>query len=298
MQQRRLADLRVGAIGLGAMPLSTDGRPDTATALRTVHEALEMGVTLIDTADAYGTSASEVGHNERLIAEALRTYAGDASAVLVATKGGVLRRDDGGWRFDGSPEHLRSACDASLRALGVECIGLYQLHRPDPSVPYAESVGALAELQSEGKVRLIGLSNVDVHQVDAALEVVDVVSVQNHWSPDHRAGEDDLRMCVERNLAFLPWRPLGGRAAASLAQAHPAFGEVAHERGVSPQQVCLAWMLAKSEYVIPIPGARRPGSVRDSAQAADLQLSVDDLRRLDGDGRREHLTHTASPIEE
>src|SRR3954470_13021963 len=165
MKTRTLGTATVSAIGLGGMPLSIEGRPDRARAIRTVHAALDAGVTLIDTADAYHLHADEVGHNEELIAEALRSWDGDASSVLVATKGGHLRPGDGSWTVDGSPEHLREAVDASLKRLGVDAIGLYQYHRPDPRIPYADSVGVLGELLDAGKIRLAGISNANADQV-------------------------------------------------------------------------------------------------------------------------------------
>ena len=282
MQQRRLADLTVSAIGLGAMPLSVEGRPDEDRAVRTVHAALDAGVTLIDTADAYALGHAEVGHNERLVADALRRWGGDRDAVLVATKGGHTRPPDDSWALDGSPEHLRAACEASLRALGVEAIGLYQFHRPDPAVPYAESVGALEELRGEGKIRLVGISNADPDQIELAMQTTRLAAVQNEFSPAFRSSLPELELCARHGIAFLPWSPLGGMSAASrLGQEHAAFAEVARERGVSPQQVCLAWELAQADVVLPIPGASRPESITDSAAAADLVLSPDELARLD-----------------
>ena len=281
MQQRRLADTSVGAIGLGAMPLSIEGRPDEAQAVATVHAALDTGVTLIDTADAYCLGPDEVGHNERLVARALASWGGDRDRVLVATKGGHTRPPDGSWALDGSPEHLRAACEASLRALGVEAIGLYQLHRPDPQVPYAESVGALEDLRAEGKVWRVGISNADVDQIELARQTTQLAAVQNEFSPRFLSSHVELDLCARHGIAFLPWSPLGGIAkAADLAQEHAAFGDVARERGVSPQQVCLAWHLAQADVVLPIPGASRPGSITDSAAAADLVLAPEELRRL------------------
>ena len=281
MQQRRLADLTVSAIGLGAMPLSVQGRPDEPQAMRTVHAALDAGVTLIDTADAYSVGHDDVGHNERLVAKALATWGGDTSQVLVATKGGHTRPPDGSWALDGSPQHLRAACEASLQALGVEAIGLYQYHRPDPGVPYAESLGALEELRQEGKVRLVGISNADVDQIELALATTQLAAVQNEFSPAFRSSRPELELCARHGIAFLPWSPLGGAArAAGLGQEHAAFAEVAAERGVSPQQVALAWELAQADVVIPIPGARRSASILDSVAACDLELTVDELVRL------------------
>ena len=281
MQQRTLGDRTVGAIGLGGMPLSIEGRPDEAQAVRTVHAALDAGVTLLDTADAYCLGADEVGHNERLLARALSSWSGDRDAVVVATKGGHTRPPDGSWALDGSREHLRAACEASLTALGVEAIGLYQFHRPDPQVPWAESVGALEELRQEGKVRLVGVSNADPDQIREAAAITSLAAVQNELSPRFRSSEPEVDLCASLGVAFLPWSPLGGIAkAGDLGAAHGAFAEVAAERGVSPQQVCLAWLLARAPVVVPIPGARRVESILDSVAAADLVLSDEELARL------------------
>jgi aryl-alcohol dehydrogenase-like predicted oxidoreductase len=281
MPTRRLGGLRVSAIGLGEMPMSLAGRPDEAQSVRTIHAALDAGVTLIDTADAYCRDGSELGHGERLVAKALAAWSGDRGRVLVATKGGHTRPGRE-WGLDGRPEYLRQACEASLRALGVEAIGLYQFHRPDPKVPFAESVGALAELKAAGKVRLVGLSNVSVDQVNQARELVDVASVQNEFSPRFRRSEGELAFCAAQGIAFLPWSPLGGIGRGrDLGGRHRAFAEVAEAHGVSPQRVALAWELAKAPVVIPIPGASRPETITDSLAAAGLRLSDDDLSRLD-----------------
>ena len=284
MQHRSIGRQTVSAIGLGGMPMSIEGRPDRARSVATLHASLEAGVTLIDTADAYQLEPGEDGHNELLIAEALASWGGDSSEVLVATKGGHVRPDDGSWTLDGRPEHLRAACDASLKRLGVEAIGLYQLHRPDPAVPYAESVGALGELLDAGKIRMAGVSNADPEQIRLAQEVLGgrLVSVQNEYSPAFRSSLPELRLCEEMGLAFLPWSPFGGSSrAGELGSAHAEFARVADAHGVSPQQVTLAWMLATSPAVVPIPGASRPETARDSAAAADLALSADELAALD-----------------
>lgn len=288
MQQRTIGDRTVSAIGLGGMPLSIEGRPDDrARCLATVHAALDAGVTLIDTADAYHLDGSDVGHNETLVAEALATYRGDVSDVLVATKGGHTRPGGGAWDIDGSPEHLRAACDASLKRLGVEAIGLYQHHRPDPKVPYADSIGALAELLDAGKIRMAGISNADPDQIRQAQEILGgrLVSVQNQFSPAFGSSEPELQLCADMGIAFLPWSPLGGiGSAADLGSSHAAFAEVAAERGVSPQQVTLAWMLALSPVVVPIPGSSRPETARASAAAADLELTTEEVSRLSAVG--------------
>jgi aryl-alcohol dehydrogenase-like predicted oxidoreductase len=267
------------------MPMSIEGRPDEARSIRTIHAALAAGVTLIDTADAYHLDAGETGHNERLIAKALASYGGDTSSVLVATKGGHTRPGDGRWLIDGSPDHLRSAVDASLKALGVDAIGLYQYHRPDPQVPYEESVGVLRELLDAGKIRLAGISNASVQQIETARRILgdgNLASVQNQFSPAFRSSEPELRHCAKHGIAFLPWAPLGGIGrAAQLGERHAAFQRIADAHGVSPQQVTLAWELAKAPVVIPIPGASRPESILDSVAALDLKLTTSELDQLD-----------------
>ncbi|MFI8202733.1 aldo/keto reductase [Streptomyces sp. NPDC085937] len=283
MHTRRIGEVEVSAIGLGGMPMSIEGRPDESRSLATLHAALDAGVTLIDTADAYHRDAGEVGHNESLIAKALSTHerGGD---VLVATKGGHLRPGDGSWTLDGRPEYLRRACEASLRRLGVDAIGLYQFHRPDPSVPYAESVGAIRDLLDEGKIRMAGISNANPEQIRQAQEILGgrLVSVQNQFSPAFRSSEPELELCDELGVAFLPWSPFGGISkAGELGSSYAPFARVAQEHGVSAHQVCLAWMLAKSPVVVPIPGASRPESVQDSVRAADLVLSAEEIAELD-----------------
>jgi aryl-alcohol dehydrogenase-like predicted oxidoreductase len=284
MRTRTIGTITVSAIGLGGMPLSIEGRPDDRSrAVATVHAALDAGITLIDTADAYHVDASDIGHNELLIAEALSTYGADTTDVLVATKGGHTRPGGGDWDLDGSPEHLRAACDESLKRLGVEAIGLYQFHRPDPAVDYAESVGAIRELLDAGKIRMAGVSNAYPGQIRLAQEILGgrLVSVQNQFSPAFRDSEPELRLCHELGIAFLPWSPLGGISrAGELGSRHAAFAEMAVVHDVSPQQVTLAWMLALSPRVIPIPGSSRPETILDSARASDLTLSADEVARL------------------
>ncbi len=284
MQQRTIGSRSVSAIGLGGMPMSIEGRPDEARSVSAIHAALDAGVTFIDTADSYHLLADEVGHNEELIARALRSYGGDTSAVLVATKGGHLRPGDGTWTQDGRPEYLKEAAKASARRLGVEAIGLYQFHRPDPSVPYADSVGAIRELLDEGVIEMAGISNANIAQIDEANEILGgrLVSVQNQFSPAFRSSRGELHHCAELGIAFLPWSPLGGiRRAGDMGQRHSAFQEVADAHGVSPQQVALAWQLSLAPVVIPIPGASRPESIRDSVRAVELVLSADELDELD-----------------
>jgi aryl-alcohol dehydrogenase-like predicted oxidoreductase len=284
MRTRSIGGVTVSAIGLGGMPMSIEGRPEEQRSIATIHAALDAGVTLIDTADAYHLKPGEAGHNERLIARALATYGGDTSDVLVATKGGHIRPGDGSWTVDGSPAHLREAAEASLKALGVDAIGLYQFHRPDPKVPYEESIGALKELLEAGKIRLAGISNATIAQIDTARRILgdgNLASVQNQFSAAFRSSEAELRHCADLGITFLPWSPLGGIGqAGDLGARHSAVQEIADAHGVSPQQVTLAWMLALAPVVIPIPGASRPQSITDSAQAADLVLSDDEVARL------------------
>jgi aryl-alcohol dehydrogenase-like predicted oxidoreductase len=284
MQQRRIGERSVSAIGLGGMPMSIEGRPDEARSIRTIRAALDAGVTLIDTADAYHLDPTDVGHNEILIAKALRLAGATPDDVLVATKGGHRRPGDGSWYTQGDAAYLKKACEASLQRLDVEAIGLYQFHRPDPATPYEESVGAIRDLLDEGKILMAGISNANPVQIQLAQEILGgrLVSVQNQFSPAFRSSEPELELCDELGLAFLPWSPLGGIGRAERLTGASAFAEVAAARGVSPQQVALAWELAKSPVVIPIPGASRPESILDSVQAAELELSPEELARLDG----------------
>jgi len=286
MQTRTIGPVTVSAIGLGGMPMSIEGRPDEARSARTIHAALDAGVTLIDTADAYHLEAGETGHNERLIAKALASYPGRHQRRAGGHQGRAPAAGDGSWTVDGSPAHLQDAAEASLKALGVDVIGLYQFHRPDPKVPYAESIGAIKELLSAGKIRLAGISNASIEQIEEARSILgegNLASVQNQFSPAFRSSEGELEHCAAAGIAFLPWSPLGGIGRAGrLGSRHAAFAEIAAERGVSPQRVTLAWLLAKAPVVIPIPGASRPESIIDSAQAPELVLTPEEFARLNG----------------
>jgi aryl-alcohol dehydrogenase-like predicted oxidoreductase len=274
----------VSAIGFGEMPLSIEGRPDRAQAMEAIHASLDAGVTIIDTADAYALNLDEHGHGEMLVADALATYGRSTDHILVATKGGHRRPGDGSWTVHGDPKYVKQACEASLKALGVEAIGLYQYHRPDPAVPWAESVGALADLLDEGKIQMAGVSNATVAQIDEAQRVLGgrLVSVQNEFSPRFRSSEGELDHCEQIGVAFIPWSPLGGIGQAdAIAREFPTFAEVAAEVGASPAQVTLAWMLAKGSRVIPIPGSSRASTAISSAAAADVTLSTKQVARLD-----------------
>ncbi|WP_425955357.1 aldo/keto reductase [Xylanimonas sp. McL0601] len=285
MQTRTLGNRQVGAIGLGGMPMSIEGRPDEARSVATIHAALDAGVNLIDTADSYHRDAGEVGHNEELFARALRSYGSDVSDVLVATKGGHLRPGDGSWTQNGDPAYLKDAAKASAKRLGVEAIGLYQFHRPDPRVPYADSVGAIRDLLDEGVIEMAGISNANPDQIREARSILGgrLVSVQNQFSPRFRSSLPELELCAELGIAFLPWSPLGGISLArsgELGDSYAPFLQVAEAHGVSPFQVCLAWELALAPVVIPIPGASRPESIEDSAEAVSLTLTPEEIARL------------------
>ncbi|MGC0250717.1 aldo/keto reductase [Pseudactinotalea sp. Z1748] len=292
MKQRTIGNgtvgrVEVGAIGLGLMTFDQTGEQPRAQLAETIRTALEAGVTLFDTADAYGPGeqlgVAAQGENEKLIAGLLDEL-GLRDQVYLATKGGSVRGDGGSWSQDSSPEHLHSAVDASLSRLGVDQIWLWQHHRPDATRDYDETIGILQEIVDTGKVGMVGLSNVDPAQIRTAHAVLgdSLVSVQNQFSPKFRSSLPEVAVCAELGLAFLAWSPLGGLTdAKELAAKHPAFAQVAQERGVSPQQVALAWELAQSEVVIPIPGAKRPASIADSAAAADLALTAEEIALLD-----------------
>lgn len=287
MKKRMLAGREVSAIGLGAMPLSMNADkeyPPRDQAIATIHAALEAGVTLIDTADIYAPDGEPMGHNELIVGEAVRTAGTAASDIFIATKGGITLQENGERGRDGSLAYLRSAVEASLRNLGVDALDLYQYHRPDRSMVYGDAMQNLKTLQEEGKVRAVGISNASVEEIQIAQQVLgegNLASVQNEFSPRHPGSVDELRYCAENGIAFLPWSPLGGTGggAREVGDRYGAFAEIASRHGVSPQQVVLAWELSLAGVVIPIPGARRAASITDSAAAADLELSADEIAR-------------------
>jgi aryl-alcohol dehydrogenase-like predicted oxidoreductase len=272
----------VPAVGYGGMHLSLQGRPPQSVSLEVVRAALDAGIRLIDTADVYCLDDSDLGHNERLVADALRGWSGPRDEVLVATKGG-LTRPGGRWERNGSPEHLRRACDRSLRALGVDRIALYQLHAPDSDVPFEDSVGALAELRREGKIRWVGLSNVSVAQIRAAEAIVPIASVQNRLNPFFREAlaEGVVRYCEERGIGFLAYSPVGGGRLNRKLPEHPVLRPMAARLGVSAHALVLAWVLSKSPAVVVIPSARTVEHALDSVRAGELELSAEDLAAID-----------------
>ena len=271
----------VSAIGYGGMHLSIVERPEESQALDVLHAVFEAGVTLVDTADVYCLDQHDLGHNERLVAKAIATWSGERSRVRVATKGGLIR-PEGRWERDGRPEQLRAACDRSLRSLGVEVIDLYQLHAPDPRVPLADSVGALIDLQAQGKIRHIGLSNVTVAEIDLARGLTTIATVQNRLNPYFREALDTgvVAHCATHGIGFLAYSPTGGGRLTKKLPTLPVLAELSASLGMTAHQLVLAWVLAQGATVIAIPSARQVAHALDSVRAADLQLSAADLDRI------------------
>jgi pyridoxine 4-dehydrogenase len=265
-------DHEVNRLGFGAMRITGPGiwgpPADRDEAIRVLRRAVELGVDFIDTADSYGPEVSE-----QLIAEALAPY---PDGLVIATKGGLLRDGPGQWRPDGRPAHLRAAVEGSLARLGVEQVTLYQLHRPDPKVPFEESVGELVSLRDEGKIADIGLSNVTVPEVDRALALTPIASVQNRFNPTDRSSDAVVAAAERHGFAFIPWAPVGGHRPGD----GDALGAVAARHGVSPVQVALAWQLARSPHMLPIPGTSSVAHLEENVAAAALALDDDDLARL------------------
>jgi pyridoxine 4-dehydrogenase len=271
-------DLVVSRLGFGAMRITGDGiwgEPrDGKEARAVLRRAVELGSNFIDTADAYGPNVSE-----RLIKDALYPY---PKGLVIATKGGQVRPSREEWIADGRPEHLREACEASLKRLKLEQIALYQLHRPDPKVPFEDSVGELANLQRQGKIRHIGLSNVDPAQLAKAQAIVNIVSVQNRYNVADRASDDVLAICEREHIAFLPWAPLAQRAQANAAPDArlAALTAIANERHIGMPQATLAWLLARSAVMLPIPGTSRVDHLEENVAAAGIRLSRQEMQRI------------------
>ena len=274
--------LDISPIGYGAMRLSIQGRPPEADARRAIHAALDEGITFIDSADVYCLDDGDIGHNERLIASVLDERA-DRDSIRVGTKGG-LRRPRGAWTNDGRPQHIREACERSLRALGVDRIFLYQFHAPDPGIPFEKSVEAFAELQREGKCLHIGLSNVSAKQLEKASAIAVIASVQNRLNLFSRDALENgvIYECAQRGITFLAYSPFGGGRLARRLARHPVLDRVAKRHGTSPHAVSLAWLRAMSGVVVPIPGPTRVGNVVASARAAALKLDEEDMAAIAG----------------
>jgi pyridoxine 4-dehydrogenase len=270
----RLGDLNVNRMAFGAMRATTGGPDiwgpprDRAAARKILFRALDLGVNFFDTADSYGPEVSEA-----FIAETLHPY---PKGLVIATKGGLLRPSAPSWDPDGRPEHLRRALDGSLKRLKLDRVDLYQLHAPDPKVPFADSVGALAEAQRAGKIRHLGLSNVSVKQLDAARRIAPIVSVQNRYNLETRESEDVLKACERLGVAFIPWYPLGDGAALRSR----VVKQLARRLGLPPAQVALAWLLAHSPVMLPIPGTASIAHLEENTAAAALRLAPEDLAAL------------------
>ena len=273
--------ISVQPIGLGGMPLSITGRPDEAQAFATIKAFVEAGGDLIDTANVYCMDDADLGHNERLIAGALRRL-GKTAAVTVATKGG-LRRPRGAWITDGHPQWLRASCEKSLKDLGVECITLYQLHAIDSKIGLAESLGELIRLKQEGKIRHIGLSNISPADLEQALAITPIVSVQNRCNVlEQRDFKNGLvRMCADKGVTFIPHSPVGGHQGHARLRGNNIITALAQKHGASVYQIALAWFLHKGQNIIPIPGASKPGSALDSLTATELRLTTEEVKELD-----------------
>jgi aryl-alcohol dehydrogenase-like predicted oxidoreductase len=272
----------VSAIGYGGMHLSIVDRPPETEAIRVIHAALDAGVTLLDTADVYCLDDNDIGHNERLIAKALRSWGGARDQLVVATKAGMVR-PGGRWERNGRPEHIRQACERSLKALGVSTIDLYQFHAPDANVPFAESVGAFQRLREEGKVRHVGLSNVSVAEIEQAGKLVPIASVQNRLNPFFREAIQDgvVAHCATHGIGFIAYSPVGGGRLNQKLPSHSAVVALAERHGASPHQIVLAWVRAQGATVIPIPSARTVEHALDSVHAAALKLTPEEVAAID-----------------
>ena len=269
----KVGDRKVNRLGFGAMRITGEGiwgPPESReAAVAVLRRAVELGVNFIDTADAYGPDVSE-----ELIREALYPYEG----LVIATKGGMTRGGPGMWMADGRPEHIRSAVEGSLKRLSVDQIYLYQFHRPDPKVPFEESLRTFFELQQEGKIKHIGISNVSVEQLQSALEVGKIVSVQNSYSVMNRDSEDVLRMCEDHGIAFIPYFPIGGNTGGLNEQ---DLDKIAEKHGATPRQIGLAWLLQHSPVTLPIPGTSSIAHLEENMKSEDIQLSKEDVATLD-----------------
>ncbi len=269
--------LTVNRIGFGAMRLTGAGiwgaPADPATAARVLQRAVELGVDFLDTADSYGPNVSE-----ELIARALHPY---PHGLVIGTKGGLTRPGPDVWNRDARPKHLRAACEGSLRRLKLERIDLYQLHAPDPEVPYESSVGELARLQEEGKIRLVGLSNVSVAEIKRARKITSIVSVQNRYNMTDRASDPVLDYCEAEGIAFIPWAPLGSSRLARGSAAGRTLSRIAAQRGITTGQAVIAWLLARSTVMLPIPGTSSVDHLEENVASASVRLTPEELRELD-----------------
>ncbi len=284
MKKKQLGNtnFNISAIGLGGMPLSLSGRPLESQAIAVIHRALDLGVTLIDSADSYCEDESDKHHNEELIAKALEQYTGDIRAVTVATKGGLMR-PQGTWTRNGNPHHLRKTIQESFEALGGNGpIDLWQYHAPDPSYTIEAALAPAKEAVEAGIIRFVGVSNFSVEQIKRARDTVEIASVQNQYNPWHRQPESDgvLEYCEAEKLTFFPWSPLGGSRRAKSLQDMPAIVKLATEKNVSVYCIVLAWLMAKSPCIVPIPAATKVSSIEDCVRAIDVKLTEAELAQI------------------
>ena len=284
MKNKQLGNtnFNISAIGLGAMPLSLSGRPTESQAIAVIHRALDLGVTLIDSADSYSEDESDKHHNEELITKALEQYTGDIRAVTVATKGGLMR-PQGTWTRNGNPHHLRKTIRESFEALGGQKpIDLWQYHAPDPSYTIEAALAPAKEAVEAGMIRFVGVSNFSVEQIKRARDTVEIASVQNQYNPWHRQPESDgvLEYCEAEKLTFFPWSPLGGSRRAKSLQDMPAIVKLAAEKNVSVYCIVLAWLMAKSPCIVPIPAATKVSSIEDSVRAIEVKLTEAELEQI------------------
>ncbi len=284
MKNKQLGNtnFNISAIGLGGMPLSLTGRPTESQSIAVIHRALDLGVTLIDTADSYCQDQSDKHHNEELIAKALEQYTGDIRAVTIATKGGLMR-PQGSWTRNGNPHHLRKTIRESFEALGGQKpIDLWQYHSPDPGYTIEVALAPAKEAVEAGIIRFVGVSNFSVEQIKRARDIVEIASVQNQYNPWHRVPESDgvLEYCEAEKLTFFPWSPLGGSRRAKSLQDIPAIAKLAAEKNVSVYCIVLAWLMAKSPCIVPIPAATKLSSIEDSVKAMDVKLTDEEIQQI------------------
>ena len=271
----------VTAIGLGGMPMSLQGRPDEKVAMQVIETFVDGGGNFIDTANVYCKDDADIGHNERLIHKALKKL-GKRDDIIVATKGG-LTRPKGGWEVDASPQWLRKSCEKSLQDLNTDCVFLYQLHAPDPDIPLTESVGELVRLREEGKIQYVGLSNVNVREIEIALTITPIISVQNRCNIFEKQSFQNgvVDLCKEKGIAFIPHSPVGGHFNHVKVTNTSLLNKLSDNYDVPPYQIVLAWLLQRGEHIIPIPGASKVSSIADSLKALDVKLEQDDIDLLD-----------------
>lgn len=285
METKQLGNtsISISAIGLGGMPMSLSSRPPESQSIEVIHRAINLGITLIDTADSYCQDESDKHHNEQLIHKALQQYNGDTSHVIVATKGGLMR-PEGNWVRNGNPDHLRETIRISFEALGgSKPIDVWQYHAPDLNYTIEDALTPAKEAVTEGLIRFVGVSNFSVEQIKRARDVVEIVSVQNQYNPWYRQPEFDgvLEYCETEGLTFFPWSPLGGSRRVGSLKDIPAIAQLAEEKGVSVYQIVLAWLRAKSPCIVPIPGASKISSIEDSVHTVEVKLTEVDVQQID-----------------